>query len=89
MANYLDIYVTASLVKKTFTEDYPEGLHAPRQGVLVKDNGDGTILLQGERGAYLYFDTGIVIVPDRNLFGKTKRFVLEQRKLLEQTDSCI
>jgi len=47
MASYLGAYVTASLVKQTFTEDYPDGLHeprqGPRQGVLVQDNGDGHI----------------------------------------------
>lgn len=77
-------YVTATLVEKTVTDDYPEGLNEPRQGVFVKDNGDGTIVLQGETGKYICNGPeDVAVVPDKNLFPDTLKFVMGQRKKLE------
>ena len=76
-------YVTASLVEKTVTEDYPEGLNEPRQGVFVKDNEDGTVLLQGELEQYICKGPeGMVVVPNKNLFGGARELVTEERKKL-------
>ena len=76
-------YVIASLVEKTVTKDYPEGLNEPRQGVFVKDNGDGTVLLQGELEQYACKGPeGMVVVPDKNLFGGARELVTEERKKL-------
>ena len=76
-------YVTAALIKKTVTEDYPEGLNEPRQGVFIKDNGDGTIILQGETDKYICSGPEDVdIVPDHNLIPGTLEFVQEERKKL-------
>lgn len=76
-------YVTATLVEKTITEDYPEGLNEPRQGVFVKDKGDGTIVLQDERGKYICSGPeDITVVPDKNLSPDSLEFVKEQRKKL-------
>jgi len=58
-------YVTACLVQITITEDYPEGLNEPRQGVFIKDNEDGTIVVQGELERYLCFGPeGVIVVRD-------------------------
>ncbi len=84
-ANMIGKYVTASQVKLTFTKDYPDGLHEPRQGVLMRNNGDGTITLKGEMGTYHCLDTNIDVVPDYNLNRKrTWLFVLKQRRIAEQ-----
>ena len=77
-------FVTACLVETITTKDYPEGLNEPRQGVFVKDNGDGTVVLQGESGQYVCKGPeDMTVVPDKNLvLGKTLEFVVEERRKL-------
>lgn len=69
-------YVTAKLVES-------DGVDNVRQGLFVEDKGDGTVLVQGQMGQYLCKGPeGLVIVPDRNLFGDALDFVVEERKKL-------
>ncbi|MEK7496544.1 MAG: hypothetical protein AAB657_01420 [Patescibacteria group bacterium] len=65
-------YVTAKLV----------GENDCRQGVFIKDNGDGTIIVKGELDEYLCEGSNNVgVVPDKNLlFDDTRKFVTETRK---------
>ena len=76
-------YVTADLVEKTVTEDYPDGLNEARQGVFVKDNGNGTVLLQGDLEQYVCKGPkGMSVVPDEKLLEGERKLVIKERKKL-------
>ena len=62
--------VTARLVNES----------AERQGVFVKDYGDGTVEVLGLRGSYRCLAQDAVIVPEANLFGEMKRLAEEIRR---------
>jgi len=71
-------YVTATLAIKT-----SNGEREVRQGVFVRDNGDGTIVVQGEIEEYICDgSSGVKLVPDSNLFGETLSFVETTRRQL-------
>ena len=68
-------YMTASLAYNEageFSGRFGEG----RQGIFIRDNQDGTILLQGEGELYLCMaPRGNSTVPDKELSSGTKKFV--------------
>jgi hypothetical protein len=60
-----------------------EGKEESRQGVFVKDNGDGTIDVQGENDIYRCEAEGVVVVPDENLLTlEARKFVADKRREL-------
>lgn len=67
-------FVTAALVgKKNIV-----------QGVFVKDNEDGTMIVQGRAGRYLCFGPrNVTVVPDENL-GESRDFVQKLRKMMKE-----
>jgi len=67
-------FVTATLVGKKNSI----------QGVFVKDNEDGTMIVQGKIGRYLCFGPrNVTVVPDEKL-GEDKDFVYRLRKLIKE-----
>jgi hypothetical protein len=59
-----------------------KGKKSSVQGVFVKNNKDGTMIVQGRTGRYLCFGPrNVSIVPDENL-GENRDFVYKLRKLI-------
>jgi hypothetical protein len=61
-----------------------KGKKSSIQGVFVKDNNDGTMIVQGRLGRYLCFGPrNVTVVPDGNL-GDNRDFVYKLRRLLKE-----
>src|SRR5437660_11767514 len=54
--------------------------HDTRQGILVKHNEDGTIVLRGENDSYTCMAEGANIILEANLFGCLRRLAEEFQK---------
>ena len=61
-----------------------KGKKSSIQGVFVKDNNDGIMIVQGRTGRHLCFGPrNVTIVPDENL-GDSRDFVYKLRRLIKE-----
>lgn len=71
-------FVTAALFEQTADQPWSD-----TQGVFIKDNEDGTVLLQGPYEHYVCKGPeGMSVVQDENLLGSSLRLAIEERMKL-------